>query len=350
MTTTTDPTQEGTASLQDWLLRIAEAEDIADLDSSLHKAVRLHAQALHETGGSFGTAEIVGMESSAQLSALSAALHLRSLDVVSFWGPLLKHCLTGRSMAPLSDLQDTVQQAHALASVIGERPAGPVRDEVLRLATEAGERLEKWLPKATSADSPKAATRYSRGTFERSEDEDGNPIERAPEVPEKRGKPPESKLQSVLGWLLTLGVVAGLGAAVWMFSQKEPPPPTLGDYQSAVSTVQGEQVQDTQLVLTMDDSWISASREDRLADLKRLWGLVGTDGPLESIRVEAADGSMMAIHERGSDPDWGEERLRADQLGDRDDFSAPEADGDEETPTPAGQLARPLTAEEVRGR
>lgn len=358
MSTTPEDQGDGVASLTTWLGKIAEAEVIDDLDPKFHSALRSHAASLHGSDRSFQPTDLAAVDSSTELSALSAAAHLRSLEVVAFWQPLLKHCLTGRSTAPLADLQSSSREAQVLVEALSKRPAGPVRDEVLRLATEAEERTSKWLPRSPAGPAaPTAATRYSRGTFERNEDEDGNPIERPPPEPREKPPPKDSPLRVALGWLATAGAIAAIAFGVWAYSQRAPEPLPLSHYQAFVSDATGKTIEGSELVLTVAPAWEQKAVAVRAAELERLVTGRGTTDSYESVRVVDASGAILARKEPGAEPSWATESprpgaagLRADQLGDRDEFEAPpSAEGEDkaEGDRSDGTLKRPLRADEI---
>lgn len=329
---------QGVSSLADWLATISSSDPLDNLDPGFHRALRVPAKELVATGREFGVAELAEVDSSPALSALSAAVHLRSFEVVTFWRPLLKSCLTGKSVAPLADLQSTNRQAAALVDRLTVRPPSPVRDEVLRLATEAEDRTGKWLPRsANTPDLEAASTRYSRGTFERTEDEDGNPIVRPPPNPEEEGPPPESALRSAVGWIMTAVAVAAMAVGLWTYSNQVPEPLDLSHYQAFLSEALDKRIVGTELVLTVGAAWPTKTAERRATELERLFGGGGTTEPYEAIRVVDEQGGLLARYEPPGRPEWSE-ALRPKTPG--TEAPAPSAASN-------GMLQTPLRADEV---
>jgi hypothetical protein len=329
---------QGVSSLADWLATISSSDQLDNLDPGFHRALRVPAKELVARGCEFGVAELGEVDSSSELSALSAAVHLRSFEVVAFWRPLLKSCLTGKSAAPLADLQSTTRQASALVDRLSVRPSSPVRDEVLRLATEAEERTGKWLPQsANAAGLPTAPTRYSRGAFERTEDEDGNPLVRPPPAPEEVGPPPESALRSAVGWLMTAVAVAAMAVGLWTYSNQAPQPLPLSHYQAFLSEAVDKRIVGTELVLTVGAAWPTKTVERRATELERLWGGGGTTEPYDAIRVVDEQGALLARYEPPGGPEWSE-TLRPKTPGTEAPASEDSSDGMLKTPLRADEI------------
>lgn len=305
MTTEPPSTAQGVSSLSDWLAAISQSEHLKELDPKFHRALQVPARELLSRGGEFGFSDLQQVESSPALSALSAAVHLRSLEVVEFWRPLLKSCLTGQSTAPLADLQSTSGQASLLVERLNERPASPVRDEVLRLASEAEDRTKKWLPR-TSVGEARSTTvaRYRRGAFERTEDEDGNAIVRLPPPPEEMGPPPESGLRSAAGWLMTAAAIAAMAFGAWTYSSQIPEPLPLSHYQAFLAETVEKKIVGTELVLVVNEDWSEKTEARRAAELQRLLGGGGTTEPYEAIRVSDEQGIVLARMEPPGGPEW----------------------------------------------
>lgn len=322
-------------SLVDWLVRIAESDSIDELDEQFHRALRNPAAALATSERSLSPAEIAEIEASPELAALSGAVHLRSLEALEFWRPLLKHCMTGKSLAPVDDLQRIQKEASTLVSRLELRPPSPIRDEVLRLARDSEERVRRWLPSRDSRSTvPSAATRYSRGAFEKL-DEDGNPIERPP-MPEDEGPPPESAVRRVLGWGLTAAVVFALGWAVWMKASEEPKAPPLSHYQAFISEITERSIADGELGLTVGSSWTAKPKEVRGKELHRLLKSGEDSGRFRAIRVLDGAGTAIVTIEASSPPDW---LTEADNPERKVERSKPLIED--------GQLARPLRPDEI---
>ena len=329
---------QGVRSLSDWLVTISESEQLADLDSNFHRALRDPARELLSQDGPLGPAEIGRIESSPRLSALSAAVHLRSLEVVKFWRPLLKSCLTGKSTAPLADLQSTIGLASALADRLSARPASPVRDEVLRLVTEAEERTKRWLPKVSVGETRStSAARYRRGAFERTEDEDGNPIERPPPSPEEAMPPPESALRSTVGWLMTALAIAAIVVGAWSYSSQAPEPLSLSHYQAFLSEAVKKEIIGTELVLVVAEDWAGKSEGRRAAELQRLIGGGGLTEPYEAVRILDEQGSVLARLEPPGGPEWA--AALAAKSGGSERPASP--------PSSGGMLEKPLRSDEI---
>ena len=329
MSTETPNEAHGVRSLSDWLVTISQSEQLEDLDSNFHRALRVPARELLSRGGDLGLAELAQVESSPVLSALSAAVHLRSLEVVKFWRPLLKSCLTGQSAAPLADLQSTSSQASVLAKRLADRPVSPVRDEVLRLVTEAEDRTKKWLPRASAGETRSKVSRYRRGAFERTEDEDGNPIVRPP--------PPESALRSAVGWLMTVAAIAAMAYGAWTYSSRTPEPLPLSHYQAFLAEAVEKEIVGTELMLVVSEDWAVKSEERRSEELQRLIGGGGTTEAYVAIRVSDEQGTLLARLKPPGGPEWsGALFLKS---------------GGSEGPSPSassgGMLEKPLRSDEI---
>ena len=243
--------------------------------------------------------------------------------------------MTGKSLAPVDDLQRIQKEASTLVARLELRPPSPIRDEVLRLAREAEERVQRWLPSRDSrSKAPSTATRYSRGAFEKL-DEDGNPIERPPE-PEDEGPPPESTVRRVLGWTLTAAVVLGLGWAVWMKATEAPKAPPLSHYQAFISETTERSIADGELALKVGSSWIAKPKELRTEQLDRLLKSGEDSGRFHAIKVWNDVGTVLVTVEASSPPDWLTESENPER----------EAEGSEPL-IEDGELARPLRPDEI---
>jgi hypothetical protein len=329
---------DGVSSLRDWLGRIASEESLSDLDPKFHALLRPPAQQLWSSGQSFSASALAGVEDSAQLSALSAAVHLRSLEAVEFWGPLLKQCLTGRSTAPLADLRRTATQAEALIAALTQRAPSPVRDEVLRLADEAATRTKKWLPQRGAGPKPSSVTpaRYRRGTFE-PEDEFGQPIPRPPAPEEEQVPAPESRRRRVVSWIVTLLSALGLLWGVWLYANQEPPSLPVTHYQAFLSETVGKTLDGEDLVLTVNEQWREKSEKVRGNELVRLLEQEGSAETYLKVRIVDTQGKVLARMERGGAPEW-TEALNSERQG----MESPLLEHDE-----AGILKKPLRAGEI---
>ena len=326
------------SSLRDWLGRIASEESLPELDPKFHGLLRPPAHVLWSSGQSFGASALSGVEDSAQLSALSAAVHLRSLEAVEFWGPLLKQCLTGRSTAPLADLRRTAAQAEALVGALSLRAPSPVRDEVLRLAEEAATRTKKWLPKRGDGPKPSSVTpaRYRRGTFE-PEDELGQPIPRAPGPEEEPVAAPESTRRRVVSWMVTVLGAVGLLSGVWLYAHQATPSLPVSHYQAFLSETISKRIEGEDLVLTVNKRWREKSEEVRGNELARLLDRDDSAELYVRVRIVDMQGNIVARMERDGIPEW-IERPSSEQQG----TQSPLLEHDE-----AGILKKPLRAGEI---
>ena len=286
----------------------------------------------------FEAKSLSSIEESAALAALSAAVYLRSVEATVFWRPLLKHCLTGKSTAPLMDLQSTAQQAEVLVRSLSLREAGPVRDEVLRLASEASLMARKWLPNRGPA-RPKtsSAARYRRGAFEKTEDEEGNLIIRPPPGAPSGAARPESTTRRVLSWAGTGVALFAMLCGVWVYSTKEPPALPLSHYQAFLPEANSKRIQGTELVLTVNGTWEQKPEERRASELERLLDAGGTTERYVAVRILDDAGIVEARIERGSAPEWG-----AVERTERPGTAAPVLESSED-----GMLKRPLRANEI---
>jgi hypothetical protein len=338
MSTQAPSEAKGPGSLRDWLGRISSADSLDGLDAEFHCALRSPARELFETGELYEGQELSAIAQSAALSALSAAVHLRSLEVVAFWRPLLKHCLTGKSPAPLLDIQSTARQAQLLVDALTPRPPGPVRDEVLRLAHEAAQRTDKWLPSAREGPvRDTRATRYSRGTFERKEDEDGNLIVRPPASPREKGPSPESPMRVALGWGMTLAAVAAMAFGVLAYSNKPPQPLSLSHYQAFLEEAVAKRIEGTELVLTVNEHWSGKPAQERGVELLRLVGGGGSTDDYDAIRILDQEGSVIARLDSGGLPQWSPELIPG----------APGTGEPASNTAEGGMLEKPLRADEI---
>ena len=343
---------DGARTLVQHLLRIATEDSVEGLDPALQTALQPVARKLVQEGHNGDIEHLKALESSPEMAAWTAAASLRSLDVVEFWQPLLKHCLTGSSTAPVADLKSASEEARALMEVVSARPAGEMRDKVLRLATEAAARVEKWIPaerKKSKGSGPKA-TRFRRGTF-MGEDEDGNPIERAPIPRRVKREKPASRFRSFVGWTFTLLLVAAMAAGVVWFAmtQNKVEPMATEHYSALVKQVEGKAVEGRELVLTLAPAWVRKRPEHREADLRLLF-VSGEREGATSIRAQTASGELLARIPVEGPLEWGELSLVADQARVDAEAEADAALERGELPVKIGadgKLERPLTAEEL---
>ncbi len=343
---------EGASSLVDNLKRIATEDSIENLDAGLHRAVQPVARTLLLDGVDPTPGALTALEKSPAMAAWAAAVSLRSLDVVDFWQPLLKHCLTGSSTAPVSDLKSTSEQARALMEVVGSRPSSEMRDKVLLLATEAAARVEKWIPaerKKGKRSGPKAA-RYKRGAFHE-QDEEGNPVQREATPRRVKKVKPASKIKAFFAWVFTVLVVLAMGAGVAWFAmtQNKSEPVTVESYSALVKQVEGKALEETELVITMGSVWVRKRPEHREADLRLLLTTGKREGAT-SIRAMTADGELLGRVPVEGPVTWGKLALTADRQRDAAEAEVMEAEDRHGVPVKQGDdgtFDRPLTAEEL---
>ncbi len=335
-------------TLEQELNRIVDEQSIDGLDAAFHGAVRPVAQALVERGASLSPESLQSLSSSAEIAAVVAAVHLRSFHILEFWGPLLKHCASGSSPAPVPDLRRAARQARVLMDLLGSRESSEMRDKVLRMATEAAARIEKWLPNKVSKGGPPAPARYRRGVFQGDEDEDGVPrmTPRTPPPPTERVKP-ESPLRTFFGWVFTLLAVAAMAVGTWWFvqSQEEEPLP-LSHFQSLVPHVKGKRVEGSELVLTLASTWGTQRTRDREADMWLLRSTGEREG-VESLRLVDREGELLGTLGPEGSFVWGERVLEQDRA--RDSAEALD-EAVEQNPLGTdedGKLLRPLRADEI---
>jgi len=329
---------KGVRSLTEWLAQIFSEDQIEGLDPKFHRALREPAQKLLDVGCDFEAADIAGVDSSPEISALSAAVHLRSVEASEFWGPLLKSCHTGKSIAPLADIQSIARQADTLVGLLTQRPASPIRDEVLRLASEAAERSKKWLPRpGAGAKQDQKSTRYSRGAFEPSEDEEGNGTVRQRRPPQEPRVVPESPLRTFLGWLMTLVVLAAMVFGVWTYSTQPPEPLPVSHYQAFLPEVTTKWTEATELILTVDGGWLEKPEARRIVELQRLLEVGDGTDVYDAIRVLSQEGRVLVEMDSSGSLKWAVD-LFPDEQGSRAPAPSEALDG---------MLKKPLRADEI---
>lgn len=305
---------DGVKTLDQHLQCVASEEWIRDLDAKFHGAVRPVAEALVASGRTFDVAALEALDNSREIAALTAAVHVRSLDACAFWKPLLAQTVQGSSHAPVADLKAVSLEARALMAVLNERPASEMRDKVLLMATEAAARTEKWIPdgRKKKGGGPKAV-RYGRGAFHGTEDEEGNPIERAATPRKVKKVKQESALGRVLGWIMTIAIVAGLGYGVfWLIQNNQPEPMTTDDYSRLVSGVKERTIDGTESVLQMRPAWVEQKSRDRESDI-RLMLTVARREDLKSVRMVDAGGAMVGHLKADGTIVWGPAAVAADE-------------------------------------
>jgi hypothetical protein len=341
---------EGARTLAQHLIRIVNEEPGLDLDPKFAGAVRPVARKLLERGQGFAPEELAKITASAEMAAIVAGIHLRSVDVLEFYKPLLKHCLAGTSKAPVKDLRRTAAQARALMALLGEKQPSEMRDKVLLMATEAAARVEKWLPRKVSKGGGPAAPRYRPGTFHETEDEEGNPVERkAPVVRVKRERP-EGPLKKIFGWLLTLVAVGGMiYGVVWFLQNNQPEPLTVDRFTALVPDVTAMVMEEREMVLIAKGAWAVKRPEHRESDLRLLFKAGDRNKP-KSLRVEDPAGTLLGRLDEAGGVSWGDAALQADAVREQQEQAMEELEELRRRPATAdgtGKLSRPLAAGEI---
>ncbi len=345
--------KEGPRSLLDQLERLATADVIVDLESAYHQAARPGAEALLLRGATVDARTIPDLDDPREIAAVAAAIHLRTVDLLEFWEPLLAATKSGQSSAPLRDLRTAIKQARALEVVVAGRKKTKARDAVLKKTIEAAERLEQWLPKRSGST---IATKYSRGAFDEEDEEgDGTPKVRPPPDPKAKKKDkPETPLQTALGWLLTIAALVGMGYGGWYVLQQQGTYVRDTAYFNAVIVdVADKTTEADSVTFTMSIGWLAKPRAEREAQIAELRSMLG---PEEGSAVQILDskGGLLADVDPAGAVTWRREELNAAEMLEtgvvpRDPIgeSAPPP-----TPTPdagpEGVLEKPMTAEELR--
>jgi hypothetical protein len=304
--------RDGAKTLQQHLELIVSQERLEDLEVQFHGAVKPVAKKLLDSGNSFTLVELQKLESSAEIAAVTAGVHLRSLDVCAFWKPLLAQTSMGSSHAAIADLKAVSAEARALMALLEPRPSSEMRDKVMQLATEAAARTEKWIPdgRKKKGGGP-SASRYGRGTFHDKFDADGSPIVR--EVTRRKIIRPESGLARFIAWTLTLGVLGLMGYGVyWVVQNNQPDPMTTNDYSVLVRTVQERTVEDTEAVLRMGPGWIEQKSRYRESDI-RLMLTIARREALDSVRMVDGTGAMLGHLKASGALHWGPAAEAADE-------------------------------------
>ncbi len=347
----TTASKQGPRSLEDQLTRIAADELIVDLESAYQKAARPGAESLIRRAAIVTARTIPDLDDPKEMAAVAAALHLRTVDLLDFWEPLLIACKSGQSTAPLRDLRTASKTARTLQALLETRKPSKARDAVLQKATEAAERVEDWLPAGKTSSA--TATRYARGAFDEDEEEGGAVKVRPPPDPKARKERPESPLRRILGWALTVVALVGMGFGAWQVVQKQTPKPRDAAYfNSLIFEVDDKRVEPDAVVFTMAASWLTKPREAREADLSTLHEHLEREG-VDALRVVDRKGGVLASVDVDGAITWQREKLNAGEMltvGDveRDPIGEVEAAPPTPEPGPEGDLAKPMTAEELR--
>jgi hypothetical protein len=353
----TEPGKEPTRTLEEQLERIATADLIVDLESAYHQAARPGAEALLRRAATIDAKTIPSLDDPKEIAAVAAAMHLRAVDLLEFWEPLLVACKSGQSTAPLRDLRGTIKQARALEELVSGRKKTKARDAVLKKTTVAAESLEAWLPQRTVSST--VATKYSRGAFDE-EDEDADAVPGIKPPPDSKPRKvkierPESAARKVLGWLLTILVLAGMGYGAWYVLQQQTPPARDTAYFNAlVFDVAHKATDPDAVVFTMTLEWLAKPRPEREADITTLRGHLDREATT-AMKVVDRKGGVLATVDAAGAVTWVRETLNAEEtlkVGDvaREPIQEVEAEPEPE-PTevgPEGVLEKPMTAEELR--
>jgi hypothetical protein len=340
---------KGARTLAQHLVRIVDEEPGLDLDARFAGAVRPVARKLLLDKRDLSPGGLLSLERSAEMAALAAGVHLRSLDVLEFWKPLLKHCLSGSSKAPVKDLKLVAAEARALMGLLQDKEPSEMRDRVLRMATESAARTEKWLPRRKSKGGGPAAPRYRPGTFLEDEEEDGTPKVRVRPPTVKREKR-ETPLGKVVGWILTIAAIAGMGyGIVWFIQNNKPEPLPVTTFSALVSQVTDKVLEDSELVLTARPGWVDQNVEHRESDLRLLLTAGAREKP-KSLRLVDRQGELLARLTEDGGFVWGPSALAADQLRAEQEAALEALEIERSRPVKVddeGKLSRPLTADEI---
>ena len=341
---------KGARTLAQHLVRIVDEEPDLDLDARFAGAVRPVARQLLLDKRDLTPDGLESIERSAEMAAIAAGVHLRSLDVLEFWKPLLKHCLAGSSKAPVKDLKGVSAEARALMALLQSKDPSEMRDKVLRMATDAAARVEKWLPRRKTKGGGPAATRYRPGTFMEDEDEDGAPKVRVRPLPVKREKP-ETPLGKVFGWILTIVAVAGMGyGVVWFIQNNKPEPLPVTTFSALVPQVTSKALEASELVLTAKPGWVDQNPQHRESDLRLLLTAGAREKP-KSLRLVDRQGELLGRLSEDGVVTWGAAALAADELRAEQEAALEALEIERSRPVKVddeGKLSRPLSAEEIQ--
>lgn len=342
--------KQGARTLAQHLIRIVDEEPGLDLDVGLLGAVRPVARKLVETGRDLSPEGLARIESSGEMAAIVAGVHLRSHEVLEFWKPLLKHCLAGSSKAPVGDLKRVAAEARAMMTLLQDKAPSEMRDKVLRIATEAAARTERWLPRRASKGGGPSASRYRPGTFLEDEDEDGKPKVRVRPPPVKREKP-ETPLGKILGWILTVVAVAAMAYGLfWFIANNQPEPLPVSTFTVLVAQVTDKALDGSELVLTVKPGWVDAQSEHRESDLRLLLTAGAREKP-RSLRLVDRQGELLARLAEDGTFTWGAAALAADELRTEQEAALEALEIERSKPVKVeedGKLSRPLSAEEIQ--
>ncbi len=341
---------QGARTLAQHLIRIVDDEPGLDLDPKFAGAVRPVARKLVQEGRDLSAAGLATITSSAEMAAVVAGLQLRSQDVLEFWKPLLKHCVAGSSKAPIGDLKAVSAEARAMMELLQAKASSEMRDKVLRMATEAAARTEKWLPRRPGKKGGPAATRYRPGTFLEGEDEDDDKPKVRMRPPKVKREKPESATARIFGWILTLLLIGGMGYGVWWFIQNNQPEPLpTTTFQALVPQVTDKALDGAELVLTMNPSWVDRKPEHREADMNLLLTAGARDEPT-SLRIVDRTGELLARLAEDGSFTWGQATLAADQRRAEQEAALEALEEERRRPVKVdddGKLSRPLSADEI---
>lgn len=341
---------QGARTLVQHLIRIVDEEPGLDLDAKFAGALRPVARKLVEEGRDLSAEGLTALTSSAEMAAVVAGLHLRSKDVLEFWKPLLKHCLNGSSKAPIKDLKRVSAEARAMMELLQAKAPSEMRDKVLRMATEAAARVEKWLPRRASKKAGPAAPRYRPGTFmEGDDDDDGKPKVRVRPPPVRREKP-ETPLGKVFGWILTVLLIGGMGyGVVWFIQNNQPEPLPVATFTALVPQVTDKSLEGSELVLTTKPGWIDRKAEHRESDMRLLLTAGSREKP-KSLRLVDRSGELLARLAEDGTFTWGAATLAADERRALDEAAIEALEIERSKPVQVdddGKLSRPLSADEL---
>jgi hypothetical protein len=347
----TKAAEEGPRSLEEQLARIAGDDLLVDLEPSYRQGARPGAQSLLSRGVEITVRTIPLLDDPKEMAAVAAALHLRTIDLIEFWEPLLPACKSGQSTAPLKDLRTASQRARALQEVVQGRKESPSRDAVLKKAVAAAERVEAWLPSGKG--SSVAPTRYSRGAFDEEGEEDGVARPRTAPPPKVKVERPESPLRRALGWAITLLAIAGMSyGALQVVKQHRPKPRDTAFFNALVADVEDKRLEADAVVFTMSARWLVKPRREREADIDTLRGRLSLER-VHVVRFVDKKGGVLASVDESGVVDWLREELTATEalsVGavQRDPIGETAAPAPTPPPGPEGTLDQPMTAEELR--
>lgn len=307
---------DGPDTLIQWIDRLAGGEAVENLDPRLRAAIAPAAAALSERDPRLRPSDIEAMDDAAELSAVVAALDLRSRELVEFWAPLLDAYREGRSRAPHRDLNGTLIRAESAARALESRKPSVSRDRILAIALGAVARLAEHVPSALR-DAPPEPTRYGRGAFLDEDDPDISSARFLPSAPDP--KPPKGRgLLTALGVVLVLGLLAG---GSWLAWRQVHAPQDADWYRVFVKEVVAKRRDGGQLVIAVDERWVAKLRGDRVRDARELEE-AGQRELIRSVLIVDEEGTPLLRLAEDGGVEFGRELLKASELSRVEEFDA----------------------------